>query len=467
MSAPSRSSLSSPASYARGAPAQTAEAATEAAIDAKRRNAIKGAFFSEFIDMFDIYLPVVVLAPVLFYFQPRDVAPATATILASLVFITTLLGRPIGALLFGMVADRVGRRKASIYSVAGFGVVTLMIGLLPGYDSIGIASYLLLVILRFVDGIFLGGGYTGAMPLAIEYSRKDQRGFVGGLILAGFPAAYVCINLVAMAMFALFPLDGPHSPYAQWGWRIPFVIGAGLAGVLVWYYVSKVSESEVWQTEVRQGGADAATRKEKLPLMDLVCGKSGRSLLQVLLLMTGFWLTQNLITIFMPTGLLVQSLHLNGFQMTTTLLICYAVLFFSYIGSGMLGQRIGRRRFFIIVGPLIATVGALILYVLSTSAGLSLPVIVLLVCLLSVLVTSPWGVIVTYVNERFVTDVRATGFGVGFSLSVIIPSFYAFYMNWLGRIMPMRATPVVLLMIGGVIGMIGALMGPETRDVDF
>ena len=61
------------------------------------------------------------------------------------------------------------------------------------------------------------------------------------------------------------------------------------------------------------------------------------------------------------------------------------------------------------------------------------------------LVTSPWGVIVTYINERFVTDVRATGFGVGFSLSVIIPSFYAFYMNWLGVFMPLRLTPVVLL----------------------
>jgi hypothetical protein len=82
-------------------------------------------------------------------------------------------------------------------------------------------------------------------------------------------------------------------------------------------------------------------------------------------------------------------------------------------------------------------------------------------------VTSPWGVIVTYVNERFVTDVRATGFGVGFSLSVIIPSFYAFYMNWLSHIMPMRLTPVLLLAIGGVIGTIGAWMGPETKDVDF
>jgi Na+/melibiose symporter-like transporter len=254
-----------------------------------------------------------------------------------------------------------------------------------------------------------------------------------------------------------------HSQYAQWGWRIPFVIGAALAGLLTMYYVRKVAESEIWQSEA----ADKPAAVEKLPLSDLLRGKSGRNLLQVLVMMTGFWLTQNIITIFLPTGLLVKTLHLTGFQMTTTLMITYFVLFFSYIGAGLLAQRIGRRTFFVIVGPLIATVGSALLYVLSTNQGLSLATIILVVCLLAVLVTSPWGVIVTYINERFVTDVRATGFGVGFSLSVIIPSFYAFYMNWLGAVMPLHLTPVVLLSVGGLIGAIGALLGPETKHVDF
>ncbi len=426
----------------------------------KRKNAIKGAFFSEYIDMFDIYLPVVVLSPVLFYFQPPNLSTATETILASLVFITTLLGRPLGALLFGIVADKLGRRKASIYSVSGFGVVTLLIALLPGYQTLGVGAYILLVVLRFIDGIFLGGGYTGAMPLAIEYSKKEKRGFVGGLIIAGFPAAYVSINLVTMLMFALFPLSGMDSPYAQWGWRIPFVIGALMAAGLALYYVYKVSESEVWQSE-------SGEIRQKVPLHDLLKGKSARNLLQVLIMMSGFWLTQNIITIFLPTGVLLHTLHLSGFEMTATLIISYSVLFFSYIGSGLLGQKIGRRRFFVIVGPLIATLGAAILWALLHVPNLSLPTIMLLVCLLAVLVTSPWGVIVTYINERFVTDVRATGFGLGFSLSVILPSFYAFYMEWLSALMPFNLTAVVLLVLGGAIGTVGALMGPETKDVDF
>lgn len=428
----------------------------------KRRSAIRAAFFSEFIDMFDIYLPVLSLAPVMFLFQPAHLSPQVQSILASLVFITTLLGRPVGALLFGIMADRIGRRTASIYSVSGFGVVTFLIAILPGYQTLGLASYLLLVMLRFVDGIFLGGGYTGAIPLAIEYSRKSERGFVGGLILAGFPAAYVTINLITMLMFYLFPLHGANSPYTVWGWRIPFVFGAILAGILALYYKYRVAESEIWIQKENE-----VEKTSKLPLKSLLSGKSVWNLLQVLILMTGFWLTQNIITIFLPTGMLRHHLHLDGFELTGTLMITYAVLFFSYIGSGMLGQVIGRKRFFIIVGPLIATVGAVLFYLLSQSGGMGFLPRTLLVCALAVLVTSPWGIIVTYINERFLTDVRATGFGVGFSLSVVLPSFYAFYMNWLGALVPANLAPVILLMIGGAIGTIGALMGPETRHVDF
>jgi MFS family permease len=140
----------------------------------KRRRAISGAVFSEFIDMFDIYLPTVVLSPVLFYFQPARLDPGEQAIFASLVFITTLLGRPIGALAFGVVADCLGRRMASITSVAGFGVITFLIALIPGYAQIGIASYWLLVILRFLDGICLGGGLPGLIRSQSNIPRKSS-----------------------------------------------------------------------------------------------------------------------------------------------------------------------------------------------------------------------------------------------------------------------------------------------------
>lgn len=427
----------------------------------RRRSAIKGAFLSEFIDMFDIYLPVVVLAPVPFVFRPAGASSGMDAILSSLVLITTLLGRPVGATLFGMVADRMGRRMASIASVSGFAVITLAIALVPSYDQIGIASFWLLVLLRFLDGICLGGGYTGAIPLAFEYAQKHRRGAVGGFIMTGFPGAYVAITLVTMAMFSLAPLAGPGSAYAVWGWRVPFVLGAVLAGLLALYYVRRVSESDVWTSEA------AAPTREKVPLSDLVVGRSGRVLLQVLLFMTGFWLTQNLITVFLPQGLLLRVLHLTPAQLTQTLLVTYVVLIASYLCFALVAQRIGRRRFFIASGIAIATVGAGLLYLLASGRATSYAEITALVVVLAVVATSPWGIIITYINERFVTDVRATGFGIGFSLSVIIPSFYAVYLDWLGNFMPFELTPVVLMAVGGLIGAWGAWLGPETKDVDF
>jgi MFS family permease len=424
---------------------------------AKRRSATLGAFFAEFVDMFDIYLPTVILTPALMYFQPAQLSPGLAGILTSLVFATTLVGRPVGAAIFGALADRIGRRKTTIASVSGFGVITLLIAFVPGYTTLGIGSYWLLIGLRFLDGICLGCGYTGALPLAMEYSPKHRRGLLGGVILAAFPLAYIVINLVGMASFAIFPLAGPDSPYAVWGWRIPFVLGSLLAFALAVYYVRSVSESEIWE----------ASEKKSFPLRNLLKGSTGKSFLQVFTMMTGFWLTQNLVTLYLPTTVLHTILKLSNTQLTLTLLIAYACLVVSYIGSGILGQRIGRRRFFMILGPCIAVFGSVLLALLVTGTGLSFGMVVLLVCAFSVLVTAPWGVVLPYINERFHTDVRASGFGLGFSVSVIIPSFYAFYLEGLGQFMPYALASIVLLVIGGILGAVGAAAGPETKDVDF
>jgi MFS family permease len=263
------------ASPDQAAPAAVTESPERAA---KRRSATRGAFFAEFVDMFDIYLPTVVLTPALVYFQPAHLDPGLAAILTSLVFVTTLIGRPVGAAIFGALADRIGRRRSTITSVSGFGVITLLIALVPGHATIGIASYWLLIALRFLDGVCLGGGYTGALPLAMEYSPKHRRGLLGGIILAAFPLAYLVITLIAMACFAIFPLAGAGSAYAEWGWRVPFVLGAVLAGVLALYYVRSVSESEVWEAAeaARSEGTSQGCARCSPSSPARAAGRSGR-----------------------------------------------------------------------------------------------------------------------------------------------------------------------------------------------
>jgi MFS family permease len=432
----------------------------EKPLEQRRNIAIRGAFVTQCIDLFDIYCPVVILGPILFYFQPAQLDAQTLAILSSLILVTTLVGRPVGGLIFGMISDRMGRRKAAIYSVSGFGFFTLLIALLPGYETIGAASYWLLIILRFFDGVCLGGGYTGTVPLALEYSLKEQRGLVGGLMQAAFPVAYVTINLLAMGLYFLFPLHGGGSPYAEWGWRIPFLIGAALAAGMALYYATQVSESEIWEKKVK--GVKTST-----PLARLMTGPNIAKLGQVILMMTGFYTTQNINAIFMATTVLPHFLNLPKYEVTTVLLIAFGLSFFSVTGAGMLSQKIGRRRFFVIIGPIIATVGAGILYFLTTSTGLTLAEIIPAECCFAIIVGSPWGVLTSYIVERFATDVRATGFAIGYSFAVVIPSFFAFYLNWMSAVMPFRVTPVVLLAVAGLIGAFGAYLGPETKDETF
>ncbi|MGE0860226.1 MAG: MFS transporter, partial [Gammaproteobacteria bacterium] len=173
----------------------------------------------------------------------------------------------------------------------------------------------------------------------------------------------------------------------------------------------------------------------------------------------------NLIALYLPSVLLPQTLALAKEHVSLTLLVTYTCLFFSYIGAGLLGQRLGRRRAFLILGPAIATLGAFMLHTLTIAASWPLPAVIALTAALAILVTAPWGIIVTYINERFATDLRATGFGVGFSLSVVVTSFYAVYLRWLEGPFG-AAAPVALLVIGAALATLGAWLGPETRDVD-
>jgi MHS family alpha-ketoglutarate permease-like MFS transporter len=350
---------------------------------------------------------VVVLAPVLPYFQPAHLDPATANILGSLVFITTLLGRPIGAFLFGLIADHIGRRTASIYSVAGFGIITFLIALVPGYKSIGIASYLLLVVLRFLDGIFLGGGYTGAHPLAIEYSKKHQRGFVGGFIIAAFPAAYVAINLVATAMFALVPLNGLDSPYAQWGWRIPFVIGALLA-IFAAVMRRNLQETEAF-VEAKKAVQTTGSIRGLL--------KYPRELLLVVGLTAGGTAAFYTFTTYMQTFVRLSA----GLTEDQTTTVIFGSLIFATLLQpiyGALSDRIGRKPlliFFGIVGTL-ATVP-----ILTTLKQTNTPFeAFLLICAAWIFVAGYTSINAVVKAELFPTNVRALGVGLPYAITVSV-----------------------------------------------
>jgi MFS family permease len=435
----------------------TAASGQQESLHPRAKHAIRGAWFGFFVDMFDIYLPIVVLAPALIYFVAPEMGTVEKSVVSGSIFAATLLGRPIGSVIFGHFADSIGRRRTTIISVTGFGVVTLLMALLPGYQQWGIAAVILLIVLRLVDGVFLGGEYTSANPLAMEYSPKEKRGFYSSLIMSGYPLAFAAISAITTVLLLFIPADDINSPYVQWGWRIPFVIGALLAFALVFYYVRFVNESELFE---EGGGAQAPLRQLFTERENLM------SFLQVFVLMTGFWLTLQTVAAILP-GLLSSPVGLSKTNTTITLVVANVVLVGGYLASGVISQRVGRRPFLIVFGLVAAVVGTFLYWLLLSAPPQSLLLVIALATIITLLVVSCWGISTAYINERFQTGIRASAFGIGYSLAVVLPSLYAYYQAGLAAFMPFEYTVLVLLVIGALLIVAGAAWGPETKDVDF
>ena len=407
-----------------------------------------------YVDQFDIYLPVLVLASIGAYFAPTGVSETTAAVLAAMVFAATLIARPIGAAIFGNVADTVGRKRSTVVAMTGFGVVTLLIAAIPGSATIGGWSIGLLIGLRFLNGIFLGGAYTSAVPLALEWTPAHRRGLVAGRLLSASPAAYATLGILSFVLQQVMSSHGVDSDYARWGWRIPFVLGALLAFGAVLLYRRSVTESPTRRT---QAG-------ERRPLGELLVGRYRRQLMQVLILMSGVWLANNMVSAVMPQ-LLRSQLEFSGSQVSAISAINSFGLVIAFQVYGALSQWTGRRRFYLWYGAVMAVVGSCLYAVLMTSGAGPIQATVLTV-LVGWATQGSFGPIAAYLTERFPARVRASGFGIGYSLALVIPAFYSFYLAGLGTVMPDYLAPVVLIVIAGALVTIGGALGPETRDAN-
>lgn len=419
------------------------------------RSALKGGIFGYYADQFDIYLPIITLAPAMTYFQPPEMDKGTAATIAALVFASTLIARPLGSAIFGHFADKFGRHKLTLIALAGFGLATLGIAFLPGYQSVGIWSVVLLVLLRFIGGVFLGGEYSTAVPLAMEWTPKKRRGLASGLITATNPLANATIAVLTFVLLIVLPAGSVHSPYVQWGWRVPFIIGGILAGAVFVYYVRHVEEAPDFET--------SATKES--PVRALFLGRHRRSLLQVFILMTGLWFLTNVAAAILPATL-KTAVGVPDKTVSVIMLIASVVTIGGFLGAAALSQKIGRRRFYVGFGIASLSVASAAFIMLLNTPAEDLVVVTILAVVIDVFTISSFGPIAAYLTERFPASIRASGYGIGYSFALIIPAFYTFYLSGLTAFMPMAYTPVVLIVLGGILLAVGAYLGPETRDVD-
>lgn len=190
----------------------------------QRRRVAAASFVGTTIEWYDYFIygsaAALVFAPQ--FFPTAD--PLTGTLAAFATFAVGFVARPIGGIVMGHFGDTVGRKSMLVISMMMMGLATVCIGLLPNYASIGIAAPILLVVLRFVQGLGVGGEWGGAVLMAVEYAPEKKRALYGAFPQMGLPAGIVAANLV----FLLVSAAVAPEAFAAWGWRIPFLISAVL-----------------------------------------------------------------------------------------------------------------------------------------------------------------------------------------------------------------------------------------------
>ena len=225
--------------------------------------------FGNILEWLDVGL-FIYLAPIIGQvFFPKQNS-INATIIALGVFAAGFICRPLGSIFFGHLGDRIGRVKTLLISILTISFVTLMVGLLPGYSQIGLVSPILFTLCRLVQGLSIGGEYSGIMIYLAESSPSKKRGFYTSFAAVGSNLGFLVATLIAIALNTLLP----ESMVAAWGWRIPFIF-SGLLGFLIFFYRLNLIETSTFIY------LKSNNKLARLPLLSAI-KQAPKNLLQIL-----------------------------------------------------------------------------------------------------------------------------------------------------------------------------------------
>ena len=205
------------------------------------RRALAASVSGQALEWYDFALyglAAAIIFPKIFF---PDVDPVVGVLASFATFAVGFIARPIGGFVFGRLGDKIGRTRTLMITIMLMGVGTVLIGLLPSYNTIGFAAPAILVLLRLIQGMGIGGEWSGAAVLVVETAPRERRGFLSSLINSG---EYVG-TLIASGLFAVLALAMPQETFHAWGWRIPFLLSA--VGVLIcWLIRRELEEPETF-----------------------------------------------------------------------------------------------------------------------------------------------------------------------------------------------------------------------------
>jgi len=404
------------------------------------------------LDLFDLFI-LLFVAPVIgrLFFPSDNPMWSLAAVYAS--FGVTLLMRPLGSALFGSFADVHGRKRAMIVSMVGVGVSTALFGALPTVNTIGVGAPILFIILRLVQGVFVGGVVASTHTIGTESVAPRWRGAASGLIGGGGSGLGALLaSLVFYTMSAIFPGDA----FDGWGWRCMFFTGI-ISAVLGITIFSKLEESPMFK---KMQESKKLARAKRSPIRTLF-SRDYRSILFANLLLTigsgsGYYLTSG----FLPTYLKVVN-HTPGTTAGFIMMVASVAVIVAAVGAGHLSTLIGRRKTFLLTG--VARLILLPAIALAMPGVTDTTALALYVVLFSMLGAAGYAPLLIFLNERFPTAIRATGTGlswnIGFAIGGILPTFVS-----LTSPMATDVPMTLALFLGGIsiVFLIGALIVPET-----
>jgi MFS family permease len=377
---------------------------TDAEHGRQLRRAVLASTIGTAIEWYDFFLYSTVTGLVFarLYFPHSD--PLVGTLEAFGIYAVGFVARPIGAAIFGHYGDRLGRKSALIATLLLMGIGTFLVALVPTYQRIGIWGAIILTILRFVQGIGVGGEWGGSVLLSMEWAQSNRhRGFIASWPQFGVPAGLFLSNL---AVLAFSTISGVH--FLEWGWRIPFLLSSVLVALGLYIRLG-ILETPVFARLA------AEKRLERAPVLEVVRRQPKEIALTALCRMgeqAPFYLSTAFVFAYGTGTLHIARNFLLGAVLTATVLSFGAIPFF-----GHLSDRFGRKRVYMLGAAVTAAYFFAYFALLDTRR----PALVFLAIALSLLPHDMmYGPQAALIAESFIGRLRYSGASLGYQLSSLI-----------------------------------------------
>ena len=367
------------------------------------------------IEWYDFFLygaAAALIFPTAFF---GEIPETTALILSLLTFAAGFIARPIGGIIFGHFADRVGRKKTLIAALMLMGISSTLIGLLPTYAMIGVTAPILLTLLRFAQGLAIGGQWGGAMLLVTESAPSNQRGYYGAFAQAGAPIGVILANLALIVTSALVS----EEFFNTWGWRIPFLASAVL--ILISLYIQlNLEDTKAFKALATNSDNSSNEKVKSSPVVEAIRRYPKRIMLAAgafLSVQVTFYI---LIAFMLAYG--VSSANMERDDMLIAVLIGCAIMVPLQFMFSSYSDRNGRKGIFML-GAILSGIWAFAIFPLVDTGNFWLIVLALTFGL--IFLAMMYGPQAAFFTELFSTEVRYSGATLGYQFGAIVGGAFA------------------------------------------